>query len=92
MEIQGNDSHCRNVAILAKEFADEIGMGDFGYVMGLLHDKGKEKDEFQNYIRFQNGLTATKIYSQEGKAHAYVGGLIAKSQCRYIYPLIGNFM
>ena len=40
---QSNEEHCQNVAELAKQFAAEFGMGDFGYVMGLLHDKGKEK-------------------------------------------------
>lgn len=87
---QSNEEHCRNVAELAKQFADEFGMGDFGYVMGMLHDKGKEKAEFQNYIRFENGLADKKTYTQEGKAHAYVGGLIAKETQRQIYPLIGN--
>lgn len=88
--IQDNADHCLGVAELAKEFASEFGMGDFGYVMGLLHDKGKEKNEFQNYIRFQNNLVDAKHFTQEGKAHAYVGGLLAKK----LYPkeslLIGN--
>lgn len=87
---QSNEDHCCNVAELAKQFADEFGMGDFGYVMGMLHDKGKEKVEFQNYIRFENGLADKKTYTQEGKAHAYVGGLMAKKILRQIYPLIGN--
>lgn len=87
---QGNDDHCSGVAELARKFADEFGMGDFGYVMGMLHDKGKEKEEFQNYIRFQNGLTEKKSYTVDGKAHAYVGGLIAKNLLSFAYPLIGN--
>lgn len=87
---QSNEEHSRNVAELANQFAVEFGMGDFGYVMGMLHDKGKEKDEFQNYIRLENGLADEKTYTQEGKAHAYVGGLIAKETLRHIYPLIGN--
>lgn len=90
IEIQSNEDHCINVAKLSQRFADEFGMGDFGYAMGLLHDKGKEKDEFQNYIRFQNQLINKKEYTQEGKAHAYVGGLIARELLRTFYPLIGN--
>lgn len=88
--IQNNTDHCRGVAELAKKFASEFGMGDFGYGMGLLHDKGKEKHEFQNYIRFQNKLTTSKHFTQEGKAHAYVGGLLSKTICPNESLLIAN--
>lgn len=87
---QSNEEHCLGVAELARMFASEFGMGDFGYVMGLLHDKGKEKEEFQNYIRYENGLTDKKRYTQEGKQHAYVGGLLAKELYKREYCLIGN--
>lgn len=90
LEFQSNEGHSLGVAELARRFADEFGMGDFGYVMGILHDKGKEKNDFQNYIRHENGLTEEKIYTQEGKAHAYVGGLLAKELYKREYCLIGN--
>lgn len=89
-EVQTNQEHCRNVAELARGFADEFGMGDFGYVMGMLHDKGKEKREFQEYIQDVNDIPGHKHWTQEGKAHAYVGGLVAKDILSQIYPLIGN--
>lgn len=89
-EYQSNEEHSLGVAKLARQFACEFGMGDFGYVMGMLHDKGKEKDEFQNYIRFENNLCDKKAYTQESKAHAYVGGLIAKKIMPMIAPLIDN--
>lgn len=85
---QSNEEHSEEVARLAREFASEFGMGDFGYVMGLLHDMGKQKKEFQNYIRYENNLTDKKCYTQEGKAHAYVGGLVAKEMYPNIYPLL----
>lgn len=88
--IQSNEEHCCNVAKLAQSFADEFGMGDFGYVMGILHDKGKEKTEFQEYIQDVNGIPGHKKWTQDGKAHAYVGGLIAKDILSQTYPLIGN--
>lgn len=88
--IQSNKEHCNNVAELAKQFAEEFGMGDFGYVMGMLHDKGKEKREFQEYIQDVNGIPGHKKWTQDGKTHAYVGGLIAKNVLSQIYPLIGN--
>ena len=87
---QSNDDHSHGVALLAKNFASKFGMGNFGYIMGMLHDKGKEKNEFQNYIRYMNGLTGQKTYTQEGKAHAYVGGLLAKEVLKTVYPMIGN--
>ena len=82
LEFQSNEEHCVGVAELARQFASEFGMGDFGYVMGMLHDKGKEKAEFQNYIADINGIPNHKTWTQEGKTHAYVGGLLTKK----LYP------
>lgn len=90
MAYQGNEEHSRGVAELARQFASEFGMGDFGHVMGMLHDKGKEKDEFQEYIQDVNGFYGHGHWTTEGKSHAYVGGLLAKRLLRQIYPLIGN--
>lgn len=88
LEYQSNEEHSLGVAELAQQFASEFGMGDFGYVMGMLHDKGKEKAEFQNYIRYENGLEEKKSYTQGGKAHAYVGGLLAKRLYEPLYPIL----
>ena len=59
---QSNDEHCMDVAKLAEQFASEFGMGSWGYVLGLLHDKGKERKSFQDYIR-QNSGFAPEIHS-----------------------------
>ncbi len=74
---QRNDEHCHHVAELAKQFAASFGMGEWGYVLGQLHDKGKEKHQFQAYIRDVNGIPGHTDYTREGKAHAYVGALEA---------------
>lgn len=87
---QSNEEHSIGVAEMAKRFASEFGMGDFGYVMGMLHDKGKEKNEFQEYIQDVNEISGHKNWTPQGKAHAYVGGVIAKKIFKSIYPLIGN--
>lgn len=87
---QTNDEHSLGVATLAKRFADEFGLGDFGYIMGKLHDIGKEKQEFQNYIRDVNGISGYKNWTVEGKRHAYVGGLIARKIYGNCFSLIGN--
>lgn len=76
---QSNKEHCLGVAGLAKSFAEEFGMGEWGYTMGLLHDKGKEKHQFQSYIRDVNGIPGYSDYTRDGKAHAYVGAIIAKN-------------
>ena len=76
---QSNEEHCLGVAKLAKSFAEEFGMGEWGYTLGLLHDKGKEKRQFQSYIRDVNGIPGYSDYTMEGKAHAYVGAIIARN-------------
>lgn len=77
--VQSNSEHSLGVANLAKRFADEFGMGAWGYTLGLLHDKGKESHQFQSYIRDVNGIPGYSDYTYEGKAHAYVGAVIARS-------------
>lgn len=76
---QSNKDHCLGVANLAKMFADAFGMGEWGYMLGLLHDKGKEKSQFQAYIRDVNGISGHSDYTFEGKSHAYVGAIMAKN-------------
>ena len=75
--IQSNKEHSQGVAMLAERFTMEIGMPGWGSFLGLLHDKGKEKQDFQTYIRLMNDLpTESQIYKD--KTHAYVGALLAK--------------
>ena len=76
---QSNEEHSLGVASLARHFADTFGMGEWGYLLGLLHDKGKEKRQFQEYIRDVNGIAGCSNYTQEGKSHAYVGALMARA-------------
>ena len=49
--IQSNADHCEGVAKIASEFASEFGMGDWGRMLGLLHDRGKESEGFQAHIK-----------------------------------------
>ena len=76
--IQSNEEHLKGVATLAEGFANEFGMGSWGSVLGLLHDKGKERRAFQDYIRQNSGLEP-EIHCSLEHNHAFVGGIIAKS-------------
>jgi CRISPR-associated helicase Cas3/CRISPR-associated endonuclease Cas3-HD len=49
-EWQRLDEHLKNVAKLAKQFAESFGCGDWAYLAGLWHDIGKYSREFQNML------------------------------------------
>lgn len=74
---QSNEEHCSEVAKRAKYFAKDFGMEEWGFVLGILHDKGKEKKAFQEYIRDVNDIAYEK-YNYKEKEHAYVGAIIAQ--------------
>ena len=63
-------------------------MSEWGRVLGLLHDKGKEQEGFQRYIKKESG------FQPEIKAvktpHAYVGAILAKQQFPQAFPLLSN--
>lgn len=85
--IQTNEEHSNGVAQLASEFSSEFGFGDVGKILGLLHDKGKEKIDFQNYICKTSGYK-TDLPSWQDKSHAYVGAVLAK----IVYGPLGDLM
>ncbi len=74
--IQSNEDHCEGVAQLASEFTSEFGMGDWGRMIGLLHDRGKESNGFQAYIKRSSGYDPT-AFSTSPKHHSYVGAVLA---------------
>lgn len=76
--IQSNDEHQEGVAKMAASFAGQFGLPSWGYVLGLLHDKGKEQAAFQQYIRRVNGLLTIDKKHYDNHNHAFVGGLLAK--------------
>lgn len=77
LAIQTNEAHSFGVAERAELFTQALGMPGWGTFLGLLHDKGKEKNDFQTYIRLMNEFPADSRTYQD-KTHAYVGALLAK--------------
>lgn len=73
--IQSNEEHARDVARRAEEFAAGFGMPSWGRALGLLHDKGKESDAFQAYIRKTSGYDPKARWTGE-TWHAFVGGVL----------------
>ncbi len=49
-------AHLTGASQLAEGFTGKIGMPEIGKIMGLLHDFGKASQEYQNYLRTQEGL------------------------------------
>jgi len=49
-EWQKLNDHLKNVAMLARQFAEPFGGGDWAFLAGLLHDIGKYSQEFQDML------------------------------------------
>lgn len=75
--IQSNDEHQKGVANMAASFTGQFGLPSWGRALGLLHDKGKERAAFQQYIRKANGLPVDDKKRYDNHKHAFVGGILA---------------
>ena len=76
-EWQCLEEHLRNVAGLARSFADAFGAGDCGYLAGLWHDLGKYQREFQEKLVLANDPEA-HIENAPGRVdHSTVGAWLA---------------
>lgn len=84
--LQSNEQHSKNVANIAKRFATTFGFGQIGEILGLLHDKGKEQEAFQNHIKSSSGYD--KSVKDERVQHAYVGALL----CKKLFPQLCDIM
>ena len=59
--IQSNEEHTNGVAERTSRFASEFGLGAWGRVLGMLHDKGKETNAFQQHIKKESGEKSLKL-------------------------------
>lgn len=89
MAIQTNEEHQKGVAQKAESFADKFDMGEWGRILGLLHDKGKEKKAFQQHIIRNSGLD-NSVRVDGDYSHAYVGAIIARQLFPKFHLLIDN--
>ena len=94
-EIQCNEEHATGVAAMAERFASSFDCGEFGRLMGLLHDKGKEQAAFQQYIRRESGYMPEIPFTPR-TPHAYVGALLAELRLGHAlgmalsWPIMGH--
>lgn len=76
---QPMEEHLRNVAELAKQFAEDFGAGRYAYTLGMAHDIGKYSSEFQKYIE-GNGIGgdhSTAGAQELFKLHMYPASMCA---------------
>lgn len=76
-------AHLREVATLAKQFADQFGCGFWAQIAGLLHDLGKFNQEFQDYI---NSPPGTRRRGEIN--HSSPGAIHAKEEYGECYGLL----
>ena len=73
------DAHLREVAELARQFANAFGQGDLAYLIGLAHDLGKLLRAFQRYL-----LAIAHSEQSEKVPHAWVGAAVFAQRRRNI--------
>ncbi|WP_300408729.1 CRISPR-associated helicase Cas3' [Lagierella sp.] len=66
---QSLEDHLLNVALHCKELGDKVGLGNFCFLAGALHDCGKADRRFQNKII--NGSTEKVIHSSAGVKYIF---------------------
>ncbi len=87
---QDLDVHGHHVGEMAGVFATHFGFRDIAYIMGLLHDKGKEQQKWQEYIQGSTGYDTKFSNVKQGPHHAYVGACIAQKLYPNLAPLIAQ--
>ncbi len=73
---QSLEEHAAQVAARAAGFADSFASGDWAKLVGLLHDLGKSRQSFQDYLKRSNGLLDAG-YDASDHSHSGAGAVWA---------------
>jgi len=68
------DDHARGVACLASEFGARFGSSEIARLIGMLHDLGKVRKSFQDYLLRQNGIEVPEMDTGD-HSHSGVGAV-----------------
>ena len=63
---QSLEAHNRNTASYAENCLEGVDLGQAAYLAGLMHDAGKYKKEFQDYLADENGIRGSVNHSFAG--------------------------
>lgn len=63
LEEQSVAEHCRGTALGARACLECVGLGEVGYFAGLIHDMGKARRAFSDYIRYGIGSRGSVDHS-----------------------------
>ena len=77
---QGLEDHLKSVGDISKKFSDKFGAGSIGYSAGVLHDLGKYRKGFQEYIKDVtqfDGATVNWYKRSNEKTHSAAGAIFA---------------
>ena len=84
--LSGPDGHLEGVAALAESFANAFDAGEIAKCAGLLHDLGKFKKDFQDYIKKSSGYDTEESDDFDGGRvdHSAAGAIWADK--KYDFP------
>ena len=73
--------HLRNVADKAREFAEPLGLSDAAELAGLLHDLGKYRLPFQQYLAGERPRSVETFHAMYGAALAFQRNWLGPAFC-----------
>jgi CRISPR-associated endonuclease/helicase Cas3 len=97
-EPQSLETHLRETAVLAAQYAADFDSAQWAYSLGLSHDTGKGTDEWQQYIRDKSGYdeeasseTAPRKVEHSGLGAKFAEEVWGKGAGRFLaYSIAGH--